>query len=184
MLRGALLTRVNGVPAAGPATSGQYSSLMARSIKQTAGAQVTPKACAGAATSGFDPTTLASAPAAAVSFGVGTNGVSEALIASSAKNATTALAGQIPAECGQIKEIIGGKTYTYAIKEQTVTGIGQQARVLNVQLTGATSAALWSLIYRGKGFVGTVTVVGPNASQKAVTELGQQAYAFAAKTLS
>ena len=40
---------------------------------------------------------------------------------------------------------------------------------------------MWSLIYRGAGFVGTVTVVGPNASEKAVQELGQQAYAFAAK---
>ena len=42
----------------------------------------------------------------------------------------------------------------------------------------------WSLIYRSEGFVGTVTVVGPNASRKAVTELGQQAYAFAVKSLS
>ena len=36
----------------------------------------------------------------------------------------------------------------------------------------------------GKGFVGTVTVVGLNASKQAVTELGQQAYAFAARSLS
>jgi hypothetical protein len=27
-------------------------------------------------------------------------------------------------------------------------------------------------------------VIGPNASQKAVTQLGKQAYAYAAKTLS
>jgi hypothetical protein len=43
---------------------------------------------------------------------------------------------------------------------------------------------MWSLIYRATGFVGTVTVVGPNASEQAVRELGQQAYAFAAKSLS
>jgi hypothetical protein len=184
MLRRALLTRVNGVTAAAPAISGEYSSLTASADKQAAsGAQVTPKACAGAAT-GFSPSALASAPAAAVSFRVGANAVSEALIASSAGEAATALARQLPAECGQIKETIGGKTYTYGIKEQAVTGIGEQARVLEVQVPGAKSAALWSLIYRGKGFVGTVTVVGSNASQKAVTELGQQAYAFAAKTLS
>jgi hypothetical protein len=183
MLRGALLTRVNGVAAAAPPSSGTYSSLTASGRRAASGVQVTPKACAGAAT-GFNPTALASAPAAVVSFRVGANAASEALIASSADNAANALAGQIPAQCGQIKETIGGKTYTYSIKEHAVSGIGEQARVLNVQEVGAKSAGLWSLIYRGAGFVGTVTVVGTNASQKAVTELGQQAYAFAAKTLS
>ena len=53
-----------------------------------------------------------------------------------------------------------------------------------MQPAGAKSDGLWSLIYQGKGFVGTVTVAGPNASKKAVTELGQQAYAYANKTLS
>jgi len=183
-LRGALLTQVNGVAAAAPASSGTYSSLTAGSGKQgTAAAQVTPKACSGAAT-GFNPTALSAAPAATVSFRVGTNGVSEALIASSPATAATALAGKIPAQCAQVKETIGGKTYTYSITEQAITGIGQQARALNVQPVGAKSDGLWSLIYQGKGFVGTVTVAGPNASKKAVTELGQQAYAYANKTLS
>lgn len=183
-LRGALLTQVNGVAAAAPATSGTYSSLVGGSAKPaTAAAQVTPKACSGAAT-GFNPAGLSAAPAATVSFRVGTNGVSEALIASSPETASSALAGKVPAQCAQVKETIGGKTYAYSITEQAITGIGQQARALNVQPVGAKSDGLWSLIYQGKGFVGTVTVAGPNASKKAVTELGQQAYAYAAKTLS
>jgi hypothetical protein len=184
-LRSALLTQVNGVAAAAPASSGKYSALSAaKTGKQGASAvQVTPKTCAGAAT-GFNPAALAGAPAAAVTFRVGTNGISEVLIASSTKSASTVIAGGIPAECAKYQAKVGGKTYTYGTVEQAVTGIGQQARVLNVQAAGAKSDNLWSLIYRGKGFVGTVTVVGPNASQKAVTELGQQAYAFAVKSLS
>jgi hypothetical protein len=184
-LRGALLTQVNGVAAAAPASSGKYSALSAANgSKQGANAvQVTPKTCAGPAT-GFNPTALAGAPAAAVTFRVGTNGISEVLIASSTKSASNVLAGKIPAECAKYQAKVGGKTYTYGTTEQAVTGIGQQARVLNVQAAGAKSDNLWSLIYRGKGFLGTVTVVGPNASQKAVTELGQQAYAFAVKSLS
>jgi len=183
-LKGALLTQVNGVAAAAPASSGTYSSLAAGSGKQAAAAaQVTPKACSGAAT-GFNPTALSAAPAATVSFRVGTNGVSEALIASSPETASAALAGKIPAQCAQVTETIGGKTYTYSITEQPITGIGEQARALNVQPVGSKSNGLWSLIYQGKGFVGTVTVAGPNASEKAVTELGQQAYAYANKTLS
>ena len=185
-LRAALLTRVNGVAAAAPASSGKYASLPGASTgeKAVSALQVTPKACSGAATAGFDPTALAGAPAAAVTFRVGTNGVSEVLIASSAKSASTALAGHVPAECTRYEEKVEGKTFTYGIKEQAITGIGKQARVLNVQADGSKVDNLWSLIYRGVGFVGTVTVVGPNASEKAVQELGQQAYAFAAKSLS
>jgi hypothetical protein len=182
-LRGALLTQVNGVAAAAPASSGNYSSLTNTGKQGANAVQVTPKTCAGAVT-GFNPTTLAGSPAAAVTFQVGTNGISEVLIASSAKSASTVLAGRIPAECAKYQAKVGGKTYTYGTTEQAVTGIGQQASVLNVEPAGAKSENLWSVIYRGKGFVGTVTVVGPNSSQKAVTELGQQAYAYALKSLS
>ena len=186
MLRDALLTRVNGVAANAPASSGKYASLPGASTgeKAPSALQVIPKACAGAATAGFDPTALAGAPAAAVTFRVGTNGVSEVLIATSAKSASTALAGHVPAECARYEEKVEGKTFTYGIKDRAITGIGKQARVLNVHADGAKADDLWSLIYRGTGFVGTVTVVGPNASEKAVQELGQQAYAFAAKSLS
>ena len=185
VLRGALLTRVNGVAAAAPASSGKYSSMTTGAGKQAAGAvQVTPKVCTEAATAGFNPATLAGAPAAAVTFQVGTNGVSEVLIASSAESASSALEGQVPAQCSQYEEKVGGKTYTYGMTEQPVTGIGKQARVLHVHPEGVKADDMWSLIYRAAGFVGTVTVAGPNASEQAVKELGQQAYAFAAKSLS
>jgi hypothetical protein len=175
-LRQALLTRVNGVAAAAPASSGTYSSMQAANSKAASGIQVTPKACNSAA--------LGTAPAAAVTFRVGTNGVSEVLIASSAKSAATVLAGHVPAECAQYQETVGGKTYAYDVKEKAIGGIGEQARVLNVYAASAKSDEMWSLVYQAKGFIGTVTVVGPNATEQAVTELGQQAYAFATKSLS
>jgi hypothetical protein len=186
MLKGALLTRVNGVTAAAPASTGKYASVSpASTSKQAAdGAQVSPKACTASATEGFDSAALAGAPAAAVTFQVAGNGVSEVLVASSAKSASTALAGHVPAGCSRYEEKVEGKTFSYAIKEQSIAGVGAEARVLNVKAVGVRSDDQWSLVYRGAGFVGTVTVVGPNASEKAVQELGQQAYAFAAKTLS
>lgn len=183
-LRQALLTRVNGVAAAAPASSGTYSSMQAGNSKAASGIQVTPKACSAAATVGFNSAALGTAPAAAVTFRVGTNGVSEVLIASSAKSAATVLAGHVPAECAQYQETIGGKTYAYDIKEKAISGIGEQARVLNVYAASAKSDEMWSLVYQAKGFIGTVTVIGPNATEQAVTELGQQAYAFATKSLS
>ena len=183
-LREALLTRVNGVAAAAPASSGTYSSMQAANSKAASGIQVTPKACSQAATVGFNSAALGTAPAAAVTFRVGTNGVSEVLIASSAKSAATVLAGHVPAECAQYQETVGGKTYAYDIKEKAISGIGEQARVLNVYAASAKTDEMWSLVYQAKGFIGTVTVVGPNATEQAVTELGQQAYAFATKSLS
>lgn len=183
-LRQALLTRVNGVAAAAPASSGTYSSMQAANSKAASGIQVTPKACSQAATVGFNSAALGTAPAAAVTFRVGTDGVSEVLIASSAKSAATVLAGQVPAECAQYQETVGGKTYAYDVKEKAIGGIGEQARVLNVYAASAKSDEMWSLVYQAKGFIGTVTVVGPNATEQAVTELGQQAYAFATKSLS
>jgi len=183
-LREALLTRVNGVAAAAPASSGTYSSMQAANSKAASGVQVTPKACAEAATEGFTSAALGAAPAAAVTFRVGTNGVSEVLIASSAKSAATVLAAHVPAQCAQYQETVAGKTYTYDIKEKPISGIGNEARVLNVTAASAKSDEMWSLVYQAKGFIGTVTVIGPNATEAAVTELGQQAYAFATKSLS
>jgi hypothetical protein len=180
-LRGALLTRVNGVAAATPASSGAYATLSAAST--AAPGQVTPKACSGAATQGFNPAAFGGATAAAVTFKVAGNGVSEMLITSTGKSAATALAGSVPAGCAKYAEKVDGKTVSYGLTETAVSGIGQQAKVVN--LHSATAADdRWSLIYRGHDFIGTVTVTGPNASEAAVRELGQQAYAFAAKSLS
>jgi hypothetical protein len=184
-LRGALLTHINGVAAAAPAATGDYASVPDGSAgKQPAGAvRVIPVVCGGATMSGFNPAVLAGSPVAASTFRVGKNGVSEMLVASSAKIAAHALAGQLPAACTHYKETVEGKTFRYTATESTISGIGDQARVLNVRSSGATANDLWSLVYRGAGFVGSVTVVGPNASEAAVRELGEQAYAFAVKSL-
>jgi hypothetical protein len=135
-------------------------------------------------TQGSNPTALAGNPAAAVTFRVGNNGVSEVLIASTAQAVPSVLAGQVPAGCSRYQETVQGKAFTYGVTEQPVTGVGTQAKALNVQATGPASDNLWSLIYRGNGFVGMITVVGPDTSEKAAQALGKQAYAYATKTLS
>ena len=185
-LRGALLSRVNGVGAATPVASGNFSTLSASATGARSAGQVkaTPKDCAQATQSGFDSTVLANSPAAAVTFKVDANGVSEVLVSSPDTIASAALAGHLPAACTHFKETADGKTQTYTATESTLTGVGQQARVLNVQSSAGRADDVWSLVYRGKGFVGVVTVVGPNASQAAVRELGEQAYTYAAKSLS
>ena len=181
-LRGALLTRVNGVGAASAAASGDYTAISAKAAGQSAGGA--PKTCAQAVQTGLDSAALAGATAAAVTFKVGGNDVSELVAAAPGTAAASALAGRLPASCAHYKETVDGKAVSYSVTESSVTGIGKQAKVMNVSPKAGGSGDLWSLVYRGAGFVGAVTVVGPNASQTAVRELGQQAYAYAEKSLS
>ena len=181
-LRAALLTRVNGVGAASPAASGDYTAISA----QVAGGQSAdaPKSCAQGKLAGLDSAVLAGATAASVTFKVGGNDVSELVAAAPGTAAASALAGHLPASCARYKETVDGKTVTYSVTESSLSGIGKQAKVLNVSSAAGGSDARWSLVYRGAGFVGAVTVAGPNASQTAVRQLGQQAYAYAARSLS
>jgi len=185
-LRGALLTRVNGVASVTPASIGRYASLAAASTGRPAmpAVQLNPPRCARAVAAGFGSAILARAPAAAVTFRLGGNAVSEVLIASSADSASAVLAGEVPARCARYQGKVAGKTVKFGLTGRAVTGIGQQARVLNIRAGGAVPANQWSLVYRGAGFVGVVTVIGPNASELAVRELARQAYAFAAKSLA
>jgi hypothetical protein len=181
-LRAALLTRVNGVGAASSAASGGYAAMSALAAGQSASGA--PKACAGAVQTGLDSAALAGATAAAVSFKVGGNDVSELVAAAPGTAAASALAGRLPAACARFKETVDGRSVSYSVTESSLTGIGKQAKVMNVSPAAGGSGDRWSLVYRGAGFVGAVTVAGPNASQTAVRELGQQAYTYAVKSLS
>jgi hypothetical protein len=186
-LRAALLARVNGVAPAAKVQSGSYSSLpeVRQAAKAMAALLVTPKACGQAASVGgvgFDGV-LGSAPAAVVTFQVGANGVSEVLAAPADSAAAAALGTQVRAGCTHYRATSSGKTYQYTVQQSWVTGIGKQARLLSVSPAGQAQGNVWSMVYRGVGFVGAVTVMGPNASESAVRQLSQQAYAYAAEAL-
>lgn len=185
-LRAALLTRINGEPASTPAAAGRYSSLPEVQAAQKSAdmGTVLPKSCARDAVAGFQSADLAGAPAAAVTFRVGRNAISETLVAPASTTAAEVVSKALPAGCGQYRVVSGGKTYRYTAKDHVVTGIGQQARVVNVEAAGQAGGNVWSVLYRGAGFIGAITVVGPNASELAVRELGLQAYGYAAKSLS
>ena len=105
-LRGALLTRVNGVAAAAPAATGDYARALGQTGGRRADVRATPKACAQAPPTGFDSAALAGSTAAAVTFKVGGNGVSEVLVAPPGTIARGALAGRLPAACAHYKETV------------------------------------------------------------------------------
>lgn len=185
-LVGALLTRINGESATAPAASGSYDSLpqVKAATRQEGSTSVPSRPCAAEALTGLQSGALGNAPAAAVSFKVGRNGVSEMLAAPPRTVADAVLRRALPSACDHEKFSVGGADVRYTAKEEGIEGIGEQARALSVRAEGQPDGTIWSLVFRGEGFIGSITVVGPDASELAVRELALQAYGFAAKSLS
>jgi hypothetical protein len=190
-LKAALLTRVNGDGPISAPSAGSYSSLpgVQAAAAQMNGVTVSPSQCMQATVlqgAVLDTGALGTAPAAVVNFRVTTNGVSEVLATPPSPAVAAALGKAIPAGCSRYTMSSGGKTYQYAVRQDWVRGLGKApARVLDISLLGQKApASVWSIVFQGTGFTGAVSVDGPNASEAAVRELGQQAYQYAAKTLS
>ena len=185
-MKGALLIKVGGVRPAAPAEAGDYGALPdVRTSAQTMhGVKVTPAKCAQATVTGFNSAAFTHAPASVVTFRVGRDGVSEVLVSATPQIATTALGNKLPAGCAHYTATVAGKTFRYSVKETPFSGLANQARALNVKAAGYAEVDVWSVVYRGDGFVGAVTIVGPDASEAGAKNLARQAYAYAAQTLS
>ncbi|HEY0719358.1 MAG TPA: hypothetical protein VGD68_17225 [Streptosporangiaceae bacterium] len=184
-LRAALLTRINGQSPAVPVESGAYSSLAVVKAAGTSmhGVAVQPRQCARTTVTGFSSPPFAQVPATVSTFRVGRNGVSEVLLAPSPATAALAMQEQVPASCARYTATAGGRTFVYTVSERRVRHLGQAARAVNIRATGAENINVWSVVYRASGFVGAVTVVGPDASASVATALAAQACAHAARTL-
>ncbi|MBV9445225.1 MAG: hypothetical protein JO345_04930 [Streptosporangiaceae bacterium] len=184
-LRGALLTTVNGArPVAAP-QSGSYGSLpdIQASKQLMHGVTVKPAKCADATVTGFNSARFAQSAASVVTFSVGRDGVSEVIVAASPANAAAALAAELPSGCAHYDATVNGKTFVYSIKQAPLSGIAEQARALNVKAAGYATVNAWSVVYRSSGFVGAVTIVGPDASESGAKVLAEDAYAKASESL-
>jgi hypothetical protein len=185
-LKGALLTKVGGARPAAPAEAGNYGALPdVQTSKQTMhGVKVTPARCAQATVTGFNSAAFTKAAASVVTFRVGRDGVSEVLVSATPDVASSAIANKLPAGCEHYTATVGGKTFHYSVKEAPVAGLGNEARALNVKTAGYSQVNVWSVVYRADGFVGAVTIVGPDASKASAKKLASQAYAYAHQSLA
>jgi hypothetical protein len=185
-LKGALLTKVGGASPAAPAQAGNYGALPdVKTSKQTMhGVKVTPARCSQATVTGFNSAAFTKAPASVVTFRLGRDGVSEVLVSATPDVATSAIANKLPAGCEHYTATVGGKTFHYSVKEAPIGGLASEARALNVKAAGYSQVNVWSVVYRADGFVGAVTIVGPDASQASAKKLASQAYAYAHQSLS
>jgi hypothetical protein len=106
------------------------------------------------------------------------------LVSTSAQAADTALGNTLPSGCEHYSATVDGKTYKYSVTQSALAGVAQQARALNVKTAGYASVDVWSVLYRGAGFVGAVTMVGPDATEAGVKDLAQAACAHASQSLT
>ena len=65
-----------------------------------------------------------------------------------------------------------------------LSGLAQQARALNVRAAGYASVDVWSVVCQGAGFVGAITMVGPDASEQGAKVLAQSANTLASQALT
>jgi hypothetical protein len=184
-LRGALLGKVNGESPAAAAEDGAYSALpdVRMSKESMQGVTVKPARCAAATVTGFNSATFAGAPASVETFRVGRDGVSEVIVAASDTTGAEALAAKLPQGCARYRATVDGKTFSYTVKESSVGGLAEQARALNVKAAGYSDVDVWSVVFRGDGFVGAVTIVGPDASEQGAKVLAGEAYTRAVESL-
>ncbi len=184
-LKGALLTKIGGARPAAPAEAGDYGALPdVQTSKNTMnGVKVTPAKCAEATVTGFNSAAFTHAPASVVTFRVGRDGVSEVLVSATPEISSTALGNRLPAGCTRYTATVQGRTFHYSVKEAPFSGLANQARALNVKAAGYAEVDVWSVVYRGNGFVGAVTIVGPDASEAGAKNLASQAYAYASQSL-
>lgn len=185
-LKGALLSKISGQRPAAPAEAGAYGILPdVQTSKQTMkGVKVNPAKCAQTTVTGFNSAAFTHAPASVVTFRVGNDGVSEVLVSATPSVASTALGNRLPAGCSHYTAQVDGKTFHYSVRENALSGLAQQARALNVKAAGYSEVNVWSVVYKADGFVGAVTIVGPDASESSVKNLASQAYAYASQSLS
>jgi hypothetical protein len=185
-LSSALLAKINGAAPAISPESGPYGSLpeVLSTKNSMRGVTVTPAKCAQATLTGFNSATFADSPSAVTTFRVGRNGVSEVLMAPSEATAAEAIGKGVPSGCGHYRAVVSGKTFSYVVRDSSVSGVGTEARVLNIKAVGYPEINVWSLVYRGDGLVGAITIVGQDASEAAARQLAEQAYKYAVSRLS
>jgi hypothetical protein len=182
----ALLGKINGESPAIKPEAGPYGSLpeVLATKSSMRGVAVTPAKCAQATLTGFDSATFSDSPAAVTTFRVGRDGVSEVLMSPSAATASQALGSGVPSGCSSYRAVVSGKTFSYRVSEASVSGVGTASRALNIRAVGYPEIDVWSLVYRGSGMVGAITIVGQDASEAAARQLAEQAYKYATDRLS
>ncbi|GGU93869.1 hypothetical protein GCM10010182_07000 [Actinomadura cremea] len=173
----ALLTELTGYQRGGDPDLGEYGTL--RAIRNAAHLQESvvldkPRCAKGAGGPGGN--IPAKVPAALVTFAKG-NGqaATQALMAMPADEADKQVNARVPSGCLTFKSRIGTKWAEHRVSESPRGDIGQGSRTVGVTtIAGTGHTKAWYVVFRGRDYLATISVVGPNATRDEAERIARE----------
>jgi hypothetical protein len=176
----ALLTEVSGYQQSGIPQSGQYGSLAAvqNSGEMQQAAKIDkPRCLPRSLTADGDVRTV---PAALTAFTGASGSVSEVLLAVGPDIAARQVRRQVPAGCRVFRVKVGRRWSAATVVEARGARIGEGSRTVGVTTAGTQT---WIVVLRSRGYLASITLFGPTATQGAAERLARKAYQQAERIL-
>jgi hypothetical protein len=183
----ALLTDIPGYVRSGAPQWGEYGSLAAvQNLNQMQQAVKLDKPqCASSTRALNQEKAVQTAPSALAAFTRGTRqSVTETLMAVGPDVAARQVRVRIPAGCRSIRVKVGGAWVSDTLVEPSGAHIGEGSRTAGVLTnTGTTAVRTWFVVLRSRGYLATITLYGPGATQAEAERFAHRAYQQAERIL-
>jgi hypothetical protein len=183
----ALLSDIPGYVRSGAPQWGEYGSLAAvQNLNQMQQAVKLDKPqCASSTRALGQEKAVQTAPSALVAFTRGgRQSVTETLMAVGPDIAARQVRVRIPAECRSIRVKVGRAWVADTLVEPAAAHIGEGSRTAGVlTTTGATTVRTWFVVLRSRGYLATITLYGPGATQAEAERFARRAYQQAERIL-
>lgn len=179
----ALLTEVPGYQKAGEPDSGSYGTLKAiqNAARLQRTAELDKPRCGTGRPGGAVP---GDAPAALVTFAKRGQTVTETLMGMPAADAEKQVNARIPTGCLKFRTKVGSQWSQHRVVESPKGDIGEGSRTVGVATTtGNTKTRTWYVVFRGRHYLATVTVYGPQATRAEAERLARNSLTQAARIL-
>jgi len=183
----ALLTDIPGYARSGAPQWGEYGSLAAvQNLSQMQQAVKLDKPqCASSTRALNQEKAVQTAPSALVAFTRGARqSVTETLMAVGPDVAARQVRVRIPANCRNIRVKVGRAWIADTLVEPSGAHIGEGSRTAGVlTATGTTTVRTWFVVLRSRGYLATITLYGPGATQAEAERFARRAYQQAERIL-
>lgn len=186
-LKQALLTETPGYQRAGEPDSGEYGTLKAFQDLGQLRRQVTvdkPRCQSGGGT-GPPGNVEPDVPAALVTFAKRDgHALTETLMGVPDEEAGKQVNARVPAGCLTFRTRVGSRWSQHRVVESPPGTIGEGSRTVGVTtISGNATTRTWYVVFKGRHFLGTVSVYGPNATRGEAERLAAQSLAQARRVL-
>jgi hypothetical protein len=183
----ALLTDIPGYVRSGAPQWGEYGSLAAvQNLNQMQQAVKLDKPqCASSTRAPAQEKAMQAAPSALVAFTRGgRQSVTETLMAVGPDIAARQVRVRIPAGCRSVRVKVGSTWVSDTLVEPAGARIGEGSRTAGVLTTaGGTTVSTWFVVLRSRGYLATITLYGPGATQAEAERFARRAYQQAERIL-